>query len=601
MRHEKDLIHFHTLMESVRKYRNITIEELCHGLCSVSQMHYIQRGDRLPDYLMRNRIMGRLGISSEGYEDYVQFDEYERWEEREKLIEFVEDSRWSEARNLLDNLFTKWTNVNMVEKQFLLDMKARILMHEGGSDEYIFELYNEIVSETIGPNLNFSNRGQLILSPVEIYYVVWWLLYMPTSYKSVNEIIEIFDALIVGIENSYLEAIAKAKVLPFAVFAYQTCIERLKISEKNKELWNHTEVAINILKKTERFYYLKELVSVRYKLGLAIAIEINYIELEQEVVAIIENIKDRYDIGILMFQSGYIYRDSIVNCIAEVIHNRRRMLGITRTNLADGVCSLRTLERIEACKSKPQQEVMKGLFEKLGLLAEYRRAEIVTDDIEIINAFIRYRVAINQKNLDVAFAKMDFLIEKLDCNYVSNKQAIIRMLNVRKKIEGQINEQIYVKNIETALSLSVPYNISNSEYYYLTDGELVLLYSIATHIEKWGWQKKILDVCNDYQGPMLISHFPSYELIKDWEASELGNHGDYDESNSISEKIIRTTFRLHRFHGLYMALYNVCWNNYEKNKTEVTLLEYNSGVLACKKICDFCENKRAVMYQNMLK
>ena len=71
MRHEKDLIHFHTLMESVRKYRNITIEELCHGLCSVSQMHYIQRGDRLPDYLMRNRIMGRLGISSEGYEDYV--------------------------------------------------------------------------------------------------------------------------------------------------------------------------------------------------------------------------------------------------------------------------------------------------------------------------------------------------------------------------------------------------------------------------------------------------------------------------------------------------------------------------------------------------
>lgn len=30
--------------------------------------------------------MARLGISAEGYEDYVQYDEYERWCGRQQII-----------------------------------------------------------------------------------------------------------------------------------------------------------------------------------------------------------------------------------------------------------------------------------------------------------------------------------------------------------------------------------------------------------------------------------------------------------------------------------------------------------------------------------
>ena len=89
MRYEKDIIGFHALLNLMLEERGVTTEELRTGLCSRSQMNFITSGERLPDYQMRNRIMGRLGVSAEGYEDYIDFDEYERWLESERLIQMV--------------------------------------------------------------------------------------------------------------------------------------------------------------------------------------------------------------------------------------------------------------------------------------------------------------------------------------------------------------------------------------------------------------------------------------------------------------------------------------------------------------------------------
>ena len=73
----KDEINFHGLLRKTRIYRNITLEKLSYGLCSVSTLHYYETGERVPDYQIRNRLMSRLGISSEDFEDYVYDEEYE--------------------------------------------------------------------------------------------------------------------------------------------------------------------------------------------------------------------------------------------------------------------------------------------------------------------------------------------------------------------------------------------------------------------------------------------------------------------------------------------------------------------------------------------
>ncbi|MBQ6462343.1 MAG: hypothetical protein IJJ59_03360 [Pseudobutyrivibrio sp.] len=531
---EKDEIHFHNFLEEIRKYRGITIEQLCSGLCSVSQMHYIQSGERLPDYLMRNRIMARLGISSEGYEDYVQFDEYDRWIKRQKLISYIEDSKWSEAARFLYELEKEWKKISKIEQQFLLDMKARILIHEDAGYFEIFEVYEKIVSLTAEGVLK-GGRINIFLSQVEYYYVINYLYY---KYKAKADDIKKISGELKEIINkillSPLIGIARAKVLPLAVVKYFEIVQDRTFSFD--DVWKYSCEAIEVLKDTERCYYLKELVHLR-KIIVSENRKVNDISIEGKAVDIIENLKYEYFFMIPMWQNGYIYRDSQVNCIADVIRARRKMLGIGRKDLSDGICSERTLERIEAKHSKPQQYVMNALFEKLHLVGEYRRTEIITTNIELINRFNKYREEINQKRYDAALESAEYVIRNLDKKYISNKQVLIRLKSLNDLLNNKIDKQRYINNLEKAWRLSIGVDISVSEDCILTNGEVVLLHNILLQKkEKDNRQKVVVDYFKRMSDYTFYSYFSLYELLKDWEASSLGNNGFFQNQTKYPLK-----------------------------------------------------------------
>ena len=66
-RYTKDEINFHSFLNAMRKVHNVTLEQVCEGLCSVSMMKRIESGERLPEKLMRDRMVARMGVLLEGY------------------------------------------------------------------------------------------------------------------------------------------------------------------------------------------------------------------------------------------------------------------------------------------------------------------------------------------------------------------------------------------------------------------------------------------------------------------------------------------------------------------------------------------------------
>ena len=58
----RDDIKFHAFMKMTREAANVSLEEAGKGLYTKSMMAQIEKGTTLPDYMMRNRIMSRLGI-----------------------------------------------------------------------------------------------------------------------------------------------------------------------------------------------------------------------------------------------------------------------------------------------------------------------------------------------------------------------------------------------------------------------------------------------------------------------------------------------------------------------------------------------------------
>lgn len=64
----KDEINFHGFLVATRQIHNVSLKQLAEGLCSESEMQRVEKGERLPEKLMRDRIVARLGISDDNYE-----------------------------------------------------------------------------------------------------------------------------------------------------------------------------------------------------------------------------------------------------------------------------------------------------------------------------------------------------------------------------------------------------------------------------------------------------------------------------------------------------------------------------------------------------
>ena len=398
MRYTKDNIKFHDLIEASRKKRNISRDKLCKGLCSISQMNYILCGERLPDYQMRNRIMSRLGISQEGYEDYIHYDEYYVWDEYQKVVIAIEDSRIQDAKNRIISLEANLSEKDFLFKQMVLDAKAKIYEIENSDSKVLADYYDKIVNLSM-KEMDFFDIRKECVSYIEEIYLTNWLFVNASITNADEELIKYYQAfenLIEKINNDNSDVICKAKALPYALSKFYDLVKKKHYKEYSSFVYSQALCAISLLKKCERTYYLGKMVEIFENMKPVALEDKRLVEQANRVFDFIKLLESLYNCSIPMNQSGYMYRDSDVYCIADVIHSRRKMLGFSRKKLSEGICSLRTIERIEGKKVKPQQEVIKSVLLKLGLEPEYRKTEIITDDDTIINLLDEYRRAANE-------------------------------------------------------------------------------------------------------------------------------------------------------------------------------------------------------------
>lgn len=591
MEYAKDNIKFHDLIESTRKKKNISRHSLCRGLCSISQMNYILCGERLPDYQMRNRIMSRLGISQEGYEDYVHYDEYYFWYEYQKIIIAIEDFQLYEAEKKIESLEKRISERDFLCKQMIFDAKAKICEIQQSDYKVLADYYDSIVNLSMD-KMNFFDIRDDCVSYIEEIYLSNWLYANAMITKSDDELLRYYQALKKLIEKINVDdadIICKAKALPYVLSKFYDLV-RMKHCKKYSIFISRQALnAISLLKKSERTYYLGEMVEILENVKNYSGKGRQLYWQAKRVWNFIEVLKVFYNNNIPMNQSGYMYRDSDVFCIADVIHDRRKMLGISRNNLSEGICTLRTIERIEGKKVKPQQEIIKSIFLKLGLEPEYRKTEIITDDVVTIDLFDKYRCAVNEYDIEEIKKICEILVKKIDKSYITNKQVLIRILNQQKLILKEIDSEQYVKNLKIALGLSVTSTNSKAIERFYTNSEMVLKFCIGIREKNSLHIMDMKELFLNKKSPYYYTNYKRRELISSFEASRLGNLACYDESNEISKLMIKSSLRFNRLHGIHKAVYNLWWNNEHNSNSDLSYQKiYIEG---CIDVCEFSDRK----------
>lgn len=117
---------FSNYLLTLRNSRKITLEKLCEGVCSFGMAAKIERGERIPNLLLRQRLLNRLGISGSDFQIYVSNDEYQKWTMRQLILKNIVHRNVDESERMLQKYSGMVDSTDCVAKQFVLSIQAQI-------------------------------------------------------------------------------------------------------------------------------------------------------------------------------------------------------------------------------------------------------------------------------------------------------------------------------------------------------------------------------------------------------------------------------------------------------------------------------------------
>ncbi len=640
-----DSYEFGRYLMQLRRRDNISMSVICDGICNVSTMSRIENGEKDVSKIVQDRLLGRLGVAPENFENMIFSDEYERWELRQNIISNIQHENMDEAERLLEYMLESGELIErskltedldaILELQFYLSMKAQISRYRNADEKELRTLYADALRQTVngfearqGYREFFSNRR---LSVEEINLLIEYGRYMPEARG-----ITFMRCIVEYIDSLGLEKLAKAKVYPKAVYYLYMLEERKGIdnAKKVKKLLALATGAIECLRDGFRAFYLYELLDVKMKLlsqsegfdkeylNHEITIEsddlINETYTEnygndssfsitaqymwcRHVSTVLKDIYSRYGISEKTFEYSYIYADREVYCIEDVIRIRRSMLKMSMLKLSTGICSERTISRIERKLTKPQSAIVHNLFKRLGLSGEFNSSELISSDVEAQKLLEQLRDSINNREDLKVNDILKELKNSISVDIPQNRQILYRVNACNLRVSRKIDDNEFIKEIIEALECTLPYNVAVAPgEKYMTTGEITCMNNIvitkassAPEFQQcYNTLVKMFETRRDR-----ISYFLSmYEFVMQPIASYQGDCGFYDKSDENEKTMIKNSLENRRITVVQVAMYDMLWNDSQRKGKTATMSHNNGSVIGelkrCAILAYFVNNKR---------
>lgn len=604
-----DDINFHGFLKATRELQNISLAALGRGLYSASMMQRIEDGERLPKKLERDRIVARLGVSGDRYEDYLPIDEYEWWKQRQEIVKAVEAKKWRSLNRLLKEYKTNEKHTK-VDKQFIGAMRFMLLQGKGASDEKLHEMIEEIVAYTI-PRMHKRFPQYLLLSAQEVNLFMEYIrLHVSndnyTKFKRRRNRITRYHHIFRYIEQSCMDDLEKSKVYPKLV--YYVCKEYADGVGSIEEIFHALDLcneAIELLRNKKRMYYLIELLECRQDfiariLAAKEAGNEAVMDIDVEVLSALaktskewemmfKELYAEYNMSPYMENFCYLYWETESYCVNDIIRIRRRMLGMTQEELADGICSVKTLGRAENKRRCLQMYEVRRIFAKLGLCPEYVRANVITSDPEVMRLHDEASRYANAHDIEMWKCSLEELEARLTTDIVQNKQILIRHHIALAVRTGEMSKEQSVHEIEKSLRLTMPLEyIEGQTECYLTREEILSVHNMAIKCNSKKWNKyfEILKKFCEQQIEQnsITMRIGVHEILMTTIANHLGTLGKIRESNKYGKYMIKRGLENRRMQALAKNLYHNCWNIYKIGDGE-RLARDNQDVINCLNRC----------------
>lgn len=654
-KHPAMLYQFGIFLKNYRIRKSIPQPLLCQGLCTSAQLSRIESGDRIPKKLLLEALLGRLGISSEDFEHFLDHDEYAAWQERQQIQRAILERRTSDAGQAVTDYRHSHTHgsdgLPCLDRQFCDGMEAQTAQMEGRPDACIGALYRQALEITVSDGWQRPLKG-LLLSPQEVNLMLESARYGDAEKRTAR-----YQEILDWLDDACWEPLLSVKLYPKTVYYLYQEIRRelseegkpenpmgsenlresesLRLPEGNsapslppetaKKLFKCCSKAIRLLRDCQRSFYLWELTALRLDCIRSLEAALPSFggdwkrdtlrRLTQETKewrSMMEDLCGRFHMPLPMEEACYLYTEKNVYMIEEVIHLRRTMLGLSMEKLADGICSPRAIQRLER-GTRTQRYILDRLMLRLGLPAEYCRFEVVTGDPEAHILLSKLRNSANEKNTDQLGEVLNQLQNRISMDIPVNKQLFCRGIALLHLYQQKISPEEYADQIWRVMGETIPREaIRPGCRLYLTNGEVQCLQnSVMLNRSQTLTAQRCIDVLYQYghsyeERNVIESYINIYETIMDVVGSRLGDWKEYEQSNYVLKTLIKENLMSHRLCLLPGSVYGLLWNWEQEIEDSLVVMEHHDAradLQLCMMLCKFTRKiKRAQnFYKRLLK
>ena len=547
---------FAKLLKNIRTEEKVSLDQLAMGLMSASQLVKIENGERPINKNIRDRLLERLGIAKELYENLLDLCDFEEWDYKKKILSAIQNKKIEDAYCLLKEYKAHLRENDRINHQFILAMWGEVLKQEGASKEKIAECYRKAVILTI-PDAEKV-----------------WSEKRPLSVLEMNLLLE-------------------------------TQTENLKICEK----------AIDKLRDAGRTYYLVELLEIEIQILETMPEDAVTEHLEKnetdkinarELISVIKNLYAEYEVPAYMQDCTYFYQQKWIFSMKDVLRTRREMFGLTQEQLCEGICSVKSLRRAEKGQTDMQRETLKKLLNRLGLSGQMQWSRLITSDREVIRMAEELADYINDRKFSVASKQLESLKSRIDLDIPQNKQYFLEKQALLEFEQGKVTREEFVKMEKEALECTLrAENLYRKENVYLTEREIICISNSWKGME--GKQKResinlILRLYDYYALNNGLSQAISvYEIVTEAAVNELGNNGEHVRAEEIDRKSIKASLSCRRVWDIHYKIYDILWNEKKLMKKSGKRVSNNRMNTELKRCIIMSHYVKRYFYENVYK
>ncbi len=609
MQSEQD---FSVFLRRVRLESGVPGDVLVEGLINVSLLSRIENGERPLYKTMRNRLLGRLGVTPDMYENLLNNEDYITWKWHHHILYAIEQKDFQKAVQLIQDYEKQEPLDDKTKQQFCVVMCAEVLRLQGADNAKLASLYERAVYLTVPQVEQIYNDDvpEKLLSVLEVNTILEYEYYRKSKEKNFVKKCKYWIAYV---EESFFDKLSKVKIYPKIVWYYLR--EMLSVdSELNlfelEDALQYCEQAIELLRDTKRAYYLVELLAYKQKILTDIiekSLKDNklqkletYKKLLQESIEmeqLLKNLYATYHVSEYMQDCTYLYGQRWVFAIGDVLRIRRNMLGLTQEQVCDGICSVKSLRRAEKKQVNMQQEPLEQILRRLGVSKEIQKTALVTNDKSVLYLKNELSIYRNNRETDKARVLLRQLRDKICLEIPENMQFVMECEASLDWMEGMITKEEFAAKEEEALRYTLKADsFYDAEEVYLTETEMSCIckkMQLVDTIEKRESIAFLLHFFEKFEKENLLSEYIAmYEFVMANVTNELSSMGEYQLAIALDKKVLGEVLRCRRLCIINEFLYDILWSDMQQKLTarqQVEKEKMTNDLRQCIIISHFCK------------